>query len=245
VAWAVHGFPGVYVDANAISPVSAREVARMISDSGGSYVDGGIIGSPPEQAGTTRLYLSGPRAGEVADLLAGSPLDARVLTGRPTAASAVKMAYAAWTKGSAALLLTAQALARSEGVEEALTGEWAQSQPGLAAQSVAAARSSAAKGWRWVAEMEEIATSMAAAGLPDGFHQAAAEVYRRAPARASTSAPLDGPVRENPVVENPVVENPVVENTVLDLIIGALIDPVEPPRPPDPRAGQAESRSDR
>jgi hypothetical protein len=29
--------------------------------------------------------------------------------------------------------------------------------------------------------MEEIATSMAAAGLPDGFHQAAAEIFRRSP----------------------------------------------------------------
>ena len=28
--------------------------------------------------------------------------------------------------------------------------------------------------------MEEIAAAMAAAGLPDGFHLAAAEIYRRA-----------------------------------------------------------------
>jgi hypothetical protein len=29
--------------------------------------------------------------------------------------------------------------------------------------------------------MEEIAASMAASGLPDGFHQAAAEIFRRSP----------------------------------------------------------------
>jgi hypothetical protein len=29
--------------------------------------------------------------------------------------------------------------------------------------------------------MEEIAQSMAGAGLPDGFHQAAAEIFRRCP----------------------------------------------------------------
>jgi hypothetical protein len=40
------------------------------------------------------------------------------------------------------------------------------------------------KGWRWVGEMEEIAHTMADAGLPDGFHQAAAEVYRRSPRSA-------------------------------------------------------------
>jgi len=55
VAWAVHGFGGLYVDANAISPGTAREIARMISDSGGRYVDGGIIGLPPVTPGRTRL----------------------------------------------------------------------------------------------------------------------------------------------------------------------------------------------
>src|SRR6516162_10338220 len=62
VAWAVHGFRGLYVDANAISPGTAREVAQLITDTGGRYVDGGIIGLPPTAAGTTRLYLSGPDA---------------------------------------------------------------------------------------------------------------------------------------------------------------------------------------
>ena len=62
VAWAVHGFRGLYVDANAISPGMAREVAQMITDSGGRYVDGGIIGLPPVKPGTTRIYLSGPDA---------------------------------------------------------------------------------------------------------------------------------------------------------------------------------------
>ena len=95
------------------------------------------------------------------------------------AASAVKMAYASWTKGSAALLLAARALARAEGVEETLLAEWGISQPGLEERSARAAGAAAAKGWRWIAEMEEIAATMAAAGLPEGFHQAAAEIYRR------------------------------------------------------------------
>jgi hypothetical protein len=97
------------------------------------------------------------------------------------AASAVKMAYASWTKGSAALLLAARALARAEGVEPVLLDEWGISQPGLEARSAGAAGAAAAKGWRWVAEMEESAAAWAAAGLPEGFHGAAAEIYRRAP----------------------------------------------------------------
>jgi hypothetical protein len=198
-------FGGIYVDANAISPATAREVARIVEAGGASYVDGGIIGTPPVAPGFIRLYLSGARAGEVARLFAGSEVDARVIDDAPgaagflaasgssgaagpsvaapagpsVAASAVKMAYASWTKGSAALLLAARALARAEGVEEVLLGEWATSQPGLADRSARAAGSAAAKGWRWVAEMEEIASTMAAAGLPDGFHLAASEIYGR------------------------------------------------------------------
>jgi len=181
VAWAVHGFSGVYVDANAISPGTAGEAAQMITESGGRYVDGGIIGAPPAVPGTTRLYLSGAGAGQVAGLFAGTPLEARVISGSATAASAVKMAYAGWTKGSAALLLGLRALAREQGVEDALLAEWELSLPDLTGRSEGAARSALTKGWRWVAEMEEIAATMSAAGLPDGFHQAAAEIFRRSP----------------------------------------------------------------
>jgi len=181
VAWAVHGFTGLYVDANAVSPGTAREVAQLITSNGGQYVDGGIIGPPPVAPGTTRLYLSGEQADKIKNLFTGTGLDPLIAAGPATAASAVKMAYAAWTKGTAALLLAARALAASEGVEEVLLAEWALSQPQLADQSSRAALSAVTKGWRWVGEMEEIAQSMGADGLPDGFHQAAAEIYRRCP----------------------------------------------------------------
>ncbi|MFY9929861.1 MAG: DUF1932 domain-containing protein [Streptosporangiaceae bacterium] len=182
------GFGGLYVDANAISPASAREVAGVVGAAGADYVDGGIIGTPPVTPGFIRFYLSGPRAQEVRALFGGSPADVRVIGDAPeTAASAVKMAYASWTKGTAAMVLAARALARAEGVEDTLLAEWALSQPGLAARTERAAGSAASKGWRWVAEMEEIAATMAAAGLPDGFHLAAAEIYRRSPHDADAS----------------------------------------------------------
>jgi 3-hydroxyisobutyrate dehydrogenase-like beta-hydroxyacid dehydrogenase len=181
VAWAVHGFAGIYLDANAIAPGTAREVAQLITGSGGRYVDGGIIGSPPRTPGTTRLYLSGGDAAEIQALFAGTALEPRIVPGGDTGASAVKMAYASWTKGTSALLLAARALAQAEGVEDVLLAEWALSQPQLADQFSRAARSGVTKGWRWVGEMEEIAHAMASDGLPDGFHQAAAEIYRRCP----------------------------------------------------------------
>jgi len=163
-------FAGVCVDANAVSPATAREVAEAV----GEFVDGGIVGSPPREPGTTRLYLSGDRASEVAELFAGSALDARVVSN----ASAVKMAYAAWTKGTAAMLLAIRELARREGVEDTLLAEWDLSVPELRERYERARRSAEAKGWRWVGEMEEIAATFEADGLPGGFHRAAAEVYR-------------------------------------------------------------------
>ena len=178
VARSVGRFEGLYVDANAVAPATARKVAEIVSAAGGELVDGGIVGSPPREAGTTRLYLSGAQAGPIRELFAGSVVDARVVSDEVGAASAVKMAYAGWTKGTAALLLAIRKLARTEGVEEALLEEWDLSLPELRDRYGRAARSADAKGWRWVGEMEEIAATFEAAGLPDGFHRAAAEVYR-------------------------------------------------------------------
>ena len=88
-----------------------------------ALVDGGIIGPPPDGSNAPRLYLSGPDAPMVAELFAAGALEAQVLDGEPTAASALKMAYAGWTKGTAALLLTMREAARAHGVEDALVRE--------------------------------------------------------------------------------------------------------------------------
>nr|WP_255359875.1 DUF1932 domain-containing protein [Nocardia sp. BMG111209] len=96
-------------------------------------------------------------------------------------ASALKISYAAWTKGSQALLLGVRELARAAQVEDVLLAEWELSQPDLAGRSARAAAAADAKGWRWIGEMEEIATTFAAHELPAGFHRAAAEIYRQWP----------------------------------------------------------------
>jgi len=177
VAQGFDRFPGIYVDANAVAPATVRGIANLVR----RCVDGGIVGPPPRRRGTTRLYLSGADARPVADLFADTIVDARVVSEDIGAASALKMTYAAWTKGTSALLLAVRAVARAEGVEDALLDEWALSLPELPERSTAAARSALGKGWRWVGEMEEIAETFAAVGLPDDFHRAAAEVYRRSP----------------------------------------------------------------
>jgi 3-hydroxyisobutyrate dehydrogenase-like beta-hydroxyacid dehydrogenase len=172
-------FKGIYVDANAISRATAQEVGKIVTASGASFVDGGIIGSPVKQAGTTRLYLSGEYAANIADLFSRSMLDARAIGAEAGAASALKVAYAAWTKCTDALVLAIRAYAGHEGVDQALLDEWRISQPALEKKCSRAAAVAVPKAWRYVGEMREIAEAFEAAGLPTGFHAAAAEICER------------------------------------------------------------------
>ena len=153
------GFRGIYVDANAVSPETATAIARAIEGAGARFVDGGIIGPPAHRAGTTRLFLAGDEAASIARLFDGSPLGTVTLDAGPPAASALKMAYAAYTKGTTALLLSIRALARRHGVEGALLEEWQISQPELVRRSEVGSLRAAPKAWRFIAEMDEIAAT--------------------------------------------------------------------------------------
>jgi len=177
-AVAACGFGGVFIDANAVSPETTRAVGRVVEAAGASYVDAGIIGPPPIAGASVRLYLCGSRAAEIAPLFEGHIMQAIVLEGAVGAASALKVCYAAWNKGATALLAGIRALAGQEGVDAALLAEWRISMPDIPKRSEAVTVS-ARKAWRWIAEMEEIAASFEAAGLPAGFHLAAADIYRR------------------------------------------------------------------
>lgn len=179
VARSLPDFKGTYVDANAISPSLSERVQVEVSTKGAKYVDGSIIGIPPTASGTTRLYLAGAESVAVAAIFDDTFLDARTMSAPPGAASALKMAYAAWTKGTAALLLAIRQLARDEEIEDALLNEWSISLPELPGKADRAAIQAEDKGWRWAGEMDEIASTFSAFGLPGGFHQAAAEVFRR------------------------------------------------------------------
>lgn len=187
VAATVTGFGGIYVDANAISPATASRVSALIHAAGARCVDGGIIGRPPVAPGDVRLYVSGPDADDVVTLFAGTVVDARVAGPDIGDASAVKVAYAGWTKGTTALLLTLREYAVRAGVEAVLLSEWSESQPGLIGRLPAAATAAEQKGWRWIAEMREIGDALKGAGLPSGFHEAAAEVYAAEPAISAPS----------------------------------------------------------
>jgi 3-hydroxyisobutyrate dehydrogenase-like beta-hydroxyacid dehydrogenase len=176
VAAKLAGFRGIMVDANAVSPETSALVGRIVTAGGARYVDGGIIGPPPTMAGTTRLYLAGDDA-SVASLFSGSALDVISLSGAAPAASALKMTYAAWTKTTAALLVSIRRAAAAFGVEGDLAKEWAMSQPDLPAAWLRARQQSDEKGWRWSYELAEVGRTFAAVGEPEGFGVAASQVF--------------------------------------------------------------------
>jgi 3-hydroxyisobutyrate dehydrogenase-like beta-hydroxyacid dehydrogenase len=177
-----------YVDANAVSPATARRVAATIEDAGARYVDGGIVGGPPTAGQETSLYLSGPGGERLVDPLSTPELRVVWIGSDPIAASALKMAYAAWSKVSTALLLGVRALARHQGVEAALLEQWRRSQPDVLARSDAAVRVSA-RAWRWSDEMDEIARTFEDAGLPGGAADAAARLYERMASYKDVASP--------------------------------------------------------
>lgn len=175
------GFSGTYLDANAVAPGTVRAIAATIEAAGATFVDGGIIGPPAREGSRTLLYLSGNdrAAAAMADLFAATPVEAVPVEGGAGAASATKMAFAAWTKGTSALLLAVRALAEHEGVTDGLDHAWAAMTPDLPARLGATATATGPKAWRFEAEMREIASTFETAGLPGGFHEAAADIYAR------------------------------------------------------------------
>jgi 3-hydroxyisobutyrate dehydrogenase-like beta-hydroxyacid dehydrogenase len=171
------GYSGTYVDANAVSPGTAAAIAATIDQGGGSYVDGGIVGGPPSSRQGPRLYLSGQDSAAIASLFSETTVEAQILAGQGFGASAMKMAYAAWTKGSAALLLAVAEVAERSGLGEVLAAEWDRSQPDLRARLAGATADAEAKAWRWTGEMEEVADTFGELGLPRGFHEGAARIF--------------------------------------------------------------------
>jgi hypothetical protein len=173
------GFAGLYVDANAISPQRAARIGEKIMAAGVAFVDGGIIGGPAWEPGNTWLYLSGRQASTAAACFSAGPLETEVIGEAIGKASALKMCYAAWTKGSTALLTAILAAADALDVWDKLRGQWDRDWPDFPEQAIRRARRVTAKAWRFAGEMDEISSTFEAAGVPGEFHAGAAILYRR------------------------------------------------------------------
>ena len=172
-------YKGLYADVNAIAPQHAREIGQMMADAGVDFVDGGIIGPPAWQPRTTWLYLAGESAHRVAGLFADGALETEVIGTEIGKASALKMVFAAITKGSTALLCASIGLAEALGVRPELENQWAREGEGKTEGNYERMQKVTAKAWRFSGEMREIAATFASMEMPDGFHLAAEDIYQR------------------------------------------------------------------
>ena len=118
------GFKGLYLDANAISPQRSIRIGQMMEENGIHFIDGGIIGGPAWEPNETWLYLSGKDADKIAECFTKGPLETKIIGDEIGKASALKMCYAAYTKGTTALLSAILAAAESLGVREELYQQW-------------------------------------------------------------------------------------------------------------------------
>ena len=173
------GFKGFYVDANAISPGRSIRIGQMMKENGIHFIDGGIIGGPAWTRNETWLYLAGKDADKITECFTKGALGTKVIGDEIGKASALKMCYAAYSKGTTALVSAVLATGESLGVREELYQQWNKDDEGFSEQINRRVTRVTAKAWRFEGEMKEIASTFREAGLPDGFHEAAAEIYHR------------------------------------------------------------------
>jgi 3-hydroxyisobutyrate dehydrogenase-like beta-hydroxyacid dehydrogenase len=175
-AAAGQGAKPLYADLNAIAPATMQGIQAVAAEEGIDAVDGSISGPPPWRAATTRLYLSGPRAQEIA-ALPFDGVDPIVVGTAVGAASAVKMSTASVYKGSSALLAQALLAAHANGVLQHVVDDLRAGAPELVGKVERRLASAASKSARYVGEMREIAATQAAAGLTPALFEAMAEIY--------------------------------------------------------------------
>jgi len=181
-------------DCNAISPETTRRIASAIDQCGAPFIDAGIIGPPPGKgAQATRFYVSGPQASAM-DAIDGQGISVRQMGPDIGRASAIKMCYAAITKGSWTLYTAALVTAEAMGLTDLYLKEVGTSRPQILEDMRRMVPRLPVDAGRWIGEMEEIAATLGGAGLPRGFHEGAAEIFRildRTPIAAETRETID------------------------------------------------------
>ncbi|KAL5119501.1 hypothetical protein ACEQ8H_002566 [Pleosporales sp. CAS-2024a] len=167
-----------YYDLNAISPATARQLDALLQAKHGiKFVDGGIIGGPPQpsQDGSWTkpgIPLSSPHALPDAKLL--ETLNMRVVADTIGTASGLKCCFAALSKGFTALALQSFTTAASLGVYDQLQHYLDTYNPSMAEKARQSVVGCTGKAYRWVEEMRQIGECFAA----DGGWEAQAKVFR-------------------------------------------------------------------
>ncbi|MDI3390178.1 DUF1932 domain-containing protein [Streptomyces sp. B-S-A8] len=179
-AVAACSYAGIYVDGNAVSPATVARISGILRSSGATVIDGAVVGSPPSESKSPRLYLSGPSEDlpRVVRLFSGSAVQTRLLAGGIGQASALKLSYSSYQKASRVLAAVAYALASEHGVEAELL-DIAQGRTTSYLAETDYFPKVAARAWRWGPEMREAAHALSEVDLPSELSDAAAAVLDR------------------------------------------------------------------
>ncbi len=167
----------LFAECNAIAPALSREMEGVLNASGARYVDASIIGGPPRNGSSPRVYASGDNVAEF-EQLRDFGLDVRNLGPELGRASGIKMCYAAMTKGTTALHAELLIAAEKLGLTEEVMAEFAGSQPAVVQRMEGWLPGMPAKSRRWVSEMQEIKKTFSDLGLTPDIFKGVAEMYR-------------------------------------------------------------------
>ena len=167
----------LFAECNAIAPALSREMEGVLNASGARYVDASIIGGPPRNGSSPRVYASGDNVAEF-EQLRDFGLDVRNLGPELGRASGIKMCYAAMTKGTTALHAELLIAAEKLGLTEEVMAEFAGSQPAVVQRMEGWMPGMPAKSRRWVSEMQEIEKTFSDLGLTPDIFKGVAEMYR-------------------------------------------------------------------
>ena len=167
----------VYVDCNAVAPVTGREMDGIIREAGGRYVDASIIGGPPRPGINTKFYASGPDV-EAFQALSDYGLEVRPLGPVVGQGKGIKMVYGALTKGLTAISTQLLMAAWEMGLYDALEALHEETQGVQLQRMRRAVPNMPNRSRRWVSEMEEIAKTYEALGITGKMYEGAAEFYR-------------------------------------------------------------------
>ena len=189
----------IFLDANAISPMTAEEIAKNLQPAGVSFVDGCIIGSAARMGKGTIVYVSGPEANQL-QILENFNIPVKVLGASTSQASAFKVVYAGLTKGLQGLFSELLMGARRFGLLQEIRAQYDESFPGLLDKVSSSIVGLSIHAGRRAEEMDELKRTFNHFGMRSFMAPAAQKVLEAIAAlprrEASTSGAREGELFE-------------------------------------------------
>ena len=189
----------LFLDANAISPMTADDIAAVLKPADVNFVDGCIIGSAARMGKGTIVYVSGPQSTRLQSLESFN-IPIKVLGPNTNQASAFKVVYAGLTKGLQGLFCELFMGARRFGLLKELTAQYEESFPGLidkVAPSIIGLRIHAG---RRAEEMDELKRTFNHHGM-ESFMAPAVQKVLESIARLETGKASDSGARQGDLQE--------------------------------------------